>query len=102
MKKITKEMAEELISRNPQNPTEKQKNIFNKTYNQFLNSSHGSISTSYIDKANKYILIKEPKNRKTLGATTYIYMFYAECYSVERSTYNEYGCFNETTLYYQY
>lgn len=102
MEKISKEIAKELISRNTQNPTEKQKNIFNKIYNEFLNYSNGIISSSYIDKENKYILIKEPKKRKRLGATTYIYIFYAECYSVERSTYNEYGCFNETTLYYKY
>lgn len=102
MKKISKEMAKELISKNAKEPTEKQKNTFNKIYNEFLSSSRGIISTSYIDETNKYILIKEPKKRKTLGATTYIYMFYSECYSVERSTYNEYGCFYENVSYYKY
>ncbi|WP_443683667.1 hypothetical protein, partial [Phocaeicola plebeius] len=67
MKKISKEIAKELISRNTQNPTEKQKNIFNKIYNEFLNYSNGIISSSYIDKGNKYILIKEPQKRKRLG-----------------------------------
>lgn len=101
MRKISKEMAEELISKNAKQPTEKQKNTFNSKKNIFLNAKNGSVSASYYEKGNTYILIKEPKS-KTVGSTTYIYMFYAECCSVEKHTYNKYGCFYESIIYYKY